>query len=105
MYLFVLAIGALGAGAYLLLFMSHIPGAVDERLGSLEPLPENMNKWSTDEELSKDGLLRETRHLKPESSSIFGPTLLRQVRYRHPTTKEIVRVEPETKVRRRRLRS
>ena len=101
-YVFLLIVGAIGALAYLAMFMSHVPGAADERLGKLEPLPESLNRWVEDREPNADGLVRECRHLMPEPSS--GKMTL-QVRYRDPKTREIVSVEPEVTVKRRRIRS
>src|SRR6187551_1697958 len=68
-YVFLLIVGAIGALAYLALFMSHVPGAADERLGTLEPLPEKLNEWVEDQAQSADGLVCERRHLMSEPSS------------------------------------
>lgn len=103
-YLFLLGVGAVGAGAYLFLFLSHVPGAKDERLGVLEPLPPQMGEWVEQELKSSDGLVVEQRYLHPESTGFSGPKILRQVRYRHPETREIVRVDPEQVVKRKRIR-
>lgn len=101
-YLLLLLIAAIGAAAYLLLFFSHVPGAHEERFGSLPQLPESFGKWIKDPEPNEEGLIRERRQLLEEASS--GERIIRQVRYRHPDTKKIVRVLPEKIVRRRRVR-
>jgi hypothetical protein len=85
--------------------MSHIPGAADERLGALEKLPDNLGSWVADAELSSDGLVRESRHLEPERGLFGRPKLLLQVRYRDPNTREILRIEPEVVVIRKRIRN
>jgi hypothetical protein len=48
--------------------------------------------------------LRQERLLFPAGRQ-NGPVLLRQVRYRDPSSKQIVRVAPEERVRRRRVSS
>jgi hypothetical protein len=101
---FMLVVAALGAGAYLLLFFSHVPGAKEERLGELEPLPEHLGRWVADPAPGPDGLLREQRHLLVEGGALGGERLVVQVRHRDPATREIVRVEPEVEQKRRRLR-
>lgn len=100
-YVFLLIVGAIGALAYLALFMSHVPGAADERLGTLEPLPEKLNEWVEDQAQSADGLVCERRHLMSEPSS--GKMIL-QVRYRDPTSRDILRIEPERVIKRKRRR-
>jgi len=89
----------MGAAAYLLLFFSHVPGAHEERFGSLEQLPETFGKWIKDEEPNEEGLIRERRQLLSEASS--GERIIRQIRYRNPRTKKIVRGLPGKIVRRK----
>lgn len=105
LYLFLLGVGAVGAGAYLFLFMSHVPGAKDERLGVLEPLPPQMGEWVEQEARSSDGFVVERRYLNPESTGFSGPKILLQVRYRDAETREIVRVDPEQVIKRKRVRA
>lgn len=100
LYLFILGVGAVGALAYMMLFLSHVPGAKDERFGKLEALPADLQKWIQTPEPSGDGLVREQRHLLEEGSG----RLILQVRFRDPKTQEIVRVLPEEFVKRRRIR-
>ena len=101
-YVFLLVVGAIGALAYLAMFMSHVPGAAEERLGKFEDLPRRLNEWVEDADLSEDGLVCERRHLMPNPS---GHRLILQVRYRDPVTRDIVRVEPEVTIKRRRVRA
>lgn len=105
LYVFILAVGAVGAGAYMFLFLSHVPGAKEERLGVLEALPPNMGEWIEEPVPSEDGLVVEKRHLQPESSGFGGAKYLLQVRYRDPKTREILRVDPEQIIKRKRIRS
>jgi hypothetical protein len=101
-YVFLLIVGGIGALAYLAMFMSHVPGAANERLGHLEDLPQSLNQWVEDKERSADGLICERRHLMPEAQA---SKMTLQVRYRDAETREIVRIEPELVIKRRRVRS
>lgn len=105
-YLFLLLIAALGVGFYLLFFFQNVPGAMEERLGVLEPLPDDLGEWKQDErsETGKAALLNEE---VCEQRVFFDETrgkLLHQVRYRSRSNDEIVRVGPERVVKRRRIR-
>jgi hypothetical protein len=105
-YLFLVIVGILGIGVYVLFIFNLVPGVKEERMGVLEALPDDVGKWRADEssEASRaataDGLVRETRHYFYESTG----KLVLQVRYKRKETGEIVRVEPEEPVKRRRLR-
>ncbi|NLE85478.1 MAG: hypothetical protein GX607_03670 [Myxococcales bacterium] len=105
-YVLMLLFAVAGIAAYLLLFLSHVPGAREERLGEYEPLPENLGRWTVvvggepGQASGDEGLVREERLLLQEG----GRRLIKQVRYRHPETREIVRVDPEELIVRRRLR-
>jgi hypothetical protein len=85
-----------------------VPGRKEERLGVLEPLPENLGEWIADDSSDAgraaraEGLVRETRHYHYEAGS--GGKLVLQARVRNPETDEIVRVEQERAVKRRRVR-
>jgi len=98
--IFMAVVAALGGLLYLLLIMSHVPGAKEERFGMLEPLPERLGEWVKSNEVGADGLVREERHLFDETSK----KLLLQVRYRDAATGKIERVEPERIIKRRRIR-
>lgn len=99
-----LVIAALGSGAYLVLFLTHVPGAGEERLGVYEPLPENVGKWVLDPELTSEGLVRERRVLFDGSPEGSGK-LTHQERFRNPETREIVSVTPERIEKRRRIKA
>jgi hypothetical protein len=106
-YVFLLICGAIGIGIYLLFIMNLVPGAKEERLGVLEPLPADVGKWRQDHDsdagkrAAGEGLVREVRHFYYETNG----RLVLQVRYKSRETGEIVRAEPEEAVRRRRVRS
>jgi len=106
-YVFLLICAAIGIGIYLVFILNLVPGAREERLGVLEPLPSDVGKWKEDRESEAaksalgEGLVREVRHYFYETSS----RLVRQVRYRNAVTNEIVRSEPDEAVKRRRVRS
>lgn len=105
-YVFLLICGAIGIGIYLLFIMNLVPGAAEERIGVLEPLPSDIGKWKEDHDseegkrAASEGLVRELRQYFYETNS----RLVRQVRYRNRETGEIVRTEPEQTVKRRRVR-
>lgn len=106
-YVFLIICGAIGIGIYLLFIMNLVPGAKEERIGVLEPLPEDVGKWKEEHEsdagklAAADGLVREVRHFHYETNG----RLVRQVRYKSRVTGEIVRAEPDEVVKRRRVRS
>ncbi len=107
-YVFLVIVAGLGIAFYLLFLMNLVPGLKEERLGVLEPLPENLGEWVTDDSSEAgraaraEGLVRETRHYHYEAGS--GGKLVLQARVRHPDTDEIVRVEEERVIKRRRVR-
>jgi hypothetical protein len=106
LYLFLLIVAAICGLAYAAFIMSHVPGASEERFGRLEALPADVGRWKRIDtgfagEASKaDGLWREERLLVHERDA---GRLVRQVRYRSKETNEIVRVDAEETVQRRRL--
>jgi hypothetical protein len=105
-YVFLLICAVIGIGIYLIFILNLVPGAKEERLGVLEPLPTDVGKWKEDEASDEgrgarsEGLVREVRHYFYEANG----RLVRQVRYRNMATNEIVRTEPEEAVKRRRVR-
>ena len=105
-YVFLLVAAAIGTAIYLLFIFQSVPGAAEERLGTLEPLPEDLGKWRADESseealsATKEGLTREVRHFFEEDKQ----RLVFQARYRDAQTSEIVRSEPDRVVKRRRRR-
>jgi hypothetical protein len=109
-YLFLLIVAALSVGLYLLFIFSQVPGIAEQRLGVLEPLPDDLGKWKVDSEsppeanfTGSEGVVREVRLVFHEGRGFSAGKLVRQVRYRSATG-EIVRVEPEREIKRRRLK-
>jgi hypothetical protein len=75
--------------------------------GRYEPLPPDLDEWKeavepTTAEPREPRLVREERLLLPDGRTGAG-YLLQQTRYRDSVTRAIVRVEPERRVRRRRV--
>lgn len=109
LFVFLLAIGVLAVGVYLLFILTQVPGAADERLGKLEELPSDLGRWVEDRE-SPSGRAAEERGLVLERRCLYqqgflaGGRFLHQSRLRDPETREIVSVEPEVIVKRRRLK-
>lgn len=110
-FFLVLATG-LGTLIYLVLVHGSVPGSLDERLGSLEPLPPDVGKWVTDDDSSDGraalarGQIREVRHLEGSAAGLMSkPHLIKQVRYRDAASGEVERVEPEQRVPRKRRKA
>ena len=104
---FLLVIAAIGGLLYILVIHREVPGAVEQRFGVLEALPEDIGVWKVDEE-SEEGKAAVARGLRRESRlfhDLQANRLLRQVRFRNQATNEIVRVDPDEVVKRRRIRS
>lgn len=105
-YFFLLVVGLLSLGLYVLFVLNLVPGAKEERLGVLEPLPLDTGTWKHDPDsdeakaAEKEGLVREVRHYFYEAEG----RLVLQVRYKHRETAEVVRADPEQAVKRRRIR-
>jgi hypothetical protein len=105
-YVFLLIVGLLSLGLYVLFVLNLVPGAKEERLGVLEPLPPDAGKWKAETEsdeakaAEKEGLVREVRHYFYEAEG----RLVLQVRYKSAETGEVVRADPEHSVKRRRIR-
>ncbi len=110
-FVFLVIAAGLGTALYLLVMYSSIPGAVDERLGEFEPLPETLGQWVTDTDSDQaksataKGLQREVRILHNPAKGIFAKEeLVTQVRFRNTQTGEIDHVEPEVREPRRRIK-
>jgi hypothetical protein len=109
---FLVAIAFIGALFYVLVIYREVPGAVEQRLGVLEALPEDLNKWKADDDSEEGkaavqkGLRREVRifHDPRGGGLLGGGRLIRQARYRNRATNEIVSVEPDEPVKRKRVR-
>lgn len=72
--------------------------------GRFEPPPANLGLWTAAGVEEASGQLREDRWLLPDGRS-RASYLLHQVRYRDAATGSILRVEPERRVRRKRVSS
>jgi hypothetical protein len=110
-FLFLLIVAALGIAVYLVFIFKLVPGAAEERLGVLEPLPDDIGQWHTDElsALGKSALernrRREERLFFEEGKGLLAQgRLVRQVRYRNLISNAIEEVEPDQPVKRRRIR-
>jgi hypothetical protein len=109
-FLFCLALAFVGGVIYLFI-QSYVPGLVEQRFGVLEALPEDIGKWKSDDESEEGkaaaarGLRREERLFHDPNARGGGGKLVRQVRYRNRATNEIVKVEPDEIVKRKRIRS
>jgi hypothetical protein len=111
-YVLLLGIAVVGFGIYVSVVFSAIPGAVDERLGVFDELPESLGTWFADltspegVEDQRQGLVRETRFLLQASTGLFSrETLVRQVRQRDAKSGEVLNVLPEQRIPRRRKRA
>jgi hypothetical protein len=105
-----IALGALAL--YLLVIFREVPGAIAERLGELEGLPQNLGEWAVDssspeaQSAAERGLQREHRTWREPGSGWFGSDrLVLQVRYRDRQSGAIQSAEPDRPVRRRRIKS
>src|SRR5690606_40084020 len=102
-YLILLFFGVAAIAVYLLVVFHEVPGAMAERWGELEGLPDDLGEWSVDEESEaaiearSRGLTREVRTWREPGAGRFGrDQLLLQVRYRNAAG-EIESVEPDRK--------
>jgi hypothetical protein len=109
-YVLLFGLVVVGTGIYLAMF-SLIPGAVDERFGVFDALPENLGEWSEDPELrladvDPEKYRCEVRYLLQSGGGLLArDTLVKQVRLRDRNSNEIARVLPEERIPRRRKRS
>jgi hypothetical protein len=90
------------AGVFAIFFTSQQTTLTEFLFGRYEPLPEDLNQWNEAGVEDASGLVREQRLVLPSGRS-DSPILLRQVRYRDPSSGKIVRTEPEERVRRKRV--
>lgn len=110
-YVFLLIVAALGVLVYLVFIFKLVPGAAEERLGVLEPLPDDIGQWRVDE-ASEQGKAALARDRKREERLFFEEgkglmaqgRLVRQVRYRRLSDNAIAEVEPDQPVKRKRIR-
>jgi len=111
-YVFLALVAVASIFIYVLFIFELVPGAAEERLGVLEPLPEDVGRWHVDS-TSLEGKLaleqgrhREERVFFEEGQGPFARgRLVRQVRYRNVLSAEIEEVEPDQTVKRRRIRT
>jgi hypothetical protein len=109
-YAVLFGILVIGTGIYLAMF-SLIPGAVDERFGVFDALPENLGEWYEDTELKvadadPEKYRYEVRYLFQQGRGLLArDALVKQVRLRDRSSNEIARVLPEERIPRRRKRS
>lgn len=90
------------AAVFAIFFTSQGTTAFEFLFGRYEAPPDDLNLWRDMGIEHPSGLLRQERLLFPAGCQ-GGSVLLRQVRYRDPTSNKIVRVSPEERVRRRRV--
>ena len=110
-YVLLGCIGLAAVAVYLLVIFREVPGALVERLGELEGLPQNLGEW-TPEETSPEaqsaaarGLTRERRTWREPGQGWFGgDRLVLQVRYRDKQTGAVHSAEPDQELRRRRIK-
>jgi len=111
LYVLLAVIGLAAVVVYVLVIFREVPGAVAERWGELEGLPENLGQWTHDETSEQGraararGLDREVRTWRDPGSGWFGSDrLVLQVRYRSRTSGEIESSEPDVPIARRRVK-
>ncbi len=106
-YAFLVLVGLVGVALYVTLFVREVPGFSEQRFGKLEELPPDVGKWKPDPDspegraAAAEGLRRETRHWFDSEKN----RLLFQARYRSAESNEIVRVEPDQLVKRKRVKA
>jgi hypothetical protein len=86
---------------FMIYFTSAETTPIEFFLGRYESPPADLGIWK-DAGLDSEGLICEQRCLLPYGHARAGYLLL-QVRYRDPTTRAIVRIEPERRLPRRRI--
>jgi hypothetical protein len=88
-------------GVFMIYFTSSETTPIEFFLGRYEALPADLGTWK-DTGVDSAGMIREERCLLPEGHA-RASYLIRQVRYRDPVLRGIVRIEPERRLPRRRL--
>jgi hypothetical protein len=109
-YVFLVILGLLGIGIYVVFMMREVPGIADQRIGRIV-LPDDVGKWKSDEDspqardAEREGLKREVRFFwDGEHGLLRRGRLLKQVRYRNRETNAIERTEPDEVVKLKRVR-
>jgi hypothetical protein len=111
LYVLLAVVGLAAVVVYVLVIFREVPGAVAERWGELEQLPENLGQWTRDESsnearsAAERGLDREVRTWRDPGAGWFGrDRLVLQVRYKSRANGEIESVEPDVPIARRRVK-
>lgn len=94
---------------YVLVIFREVPGAVSERWGDLEGLPQDLGQWQPEAssaqalEARERGLSREVRTFLEVGTGRFGgDRLLLQARYRNTENGSIEHSDPDVPLKRRR---
>jgi hypothetical protein len=90
------------ACVFMVYFTAASTTPIEFFLGRYEALPDDLGVWKTIGSDATLGVIREQRLLLPNARK-NARFLLRQTRCRDAVTREIVRVEPEQRVPRRRV--
>ncbi len=110
-YVVCVAIAALFSSIYLLVIFREVPGAVEQRLGEFEDAPNEIGKWNKDTDTDEGkaataaGEVREVRYWLEDGSLFRRARLIKQVRYRDLTSREITRHDPDVAVVRKRVKT
>jgi hypothetical protein len=89
-------------GVFMVYFTAASTTPIEFFFGRYEPPPADLGVWKPAGESGAGGLLREQRLLLPEGRANAGWYIL-QVRHRDPVTRAVVRLEPEQRLKRRRV--
>lgn len=89
-------------GVFMVYFTAASTTPIEFFFGRYEAPPADLGVWKPAGVSAADGLLREERLLLPEGRANAGRLIL-QVRHRDPLTRAVVRVEPEQRLKRRRV--
>jgi hypothetical protein len=106
-YIFLVVIGLIAVALYWVLFTREVPGFREQRFGTLEELPDDLGKWRDDDDSDEakaahgKGLKRQERYLFDSDKN----KLVYQVRFRDRESNEIVGIEPDVVVKRRRVKA
>jgi hypothetical protein len=97
---------------YVLVIFREVPGAVSERWGDLEELPDDLGQWRADTssqaalDAEARGQLREVRTWLERGGGRFGrDRLLLQTRYKSRATGKVERSDPDTVIKRKRTKT
>lgn len=89
-------------GVFFIYFTAMSTTPIEFFFGRLEEPPADLGVWKPSGVVSEDGLTQERRCILPDGSR-HARHLVEQVRYRDPTSQQIVRVETDRHVKRRRV--